>query len=215
MNSPNTKSYDIILASVDVLCRIFWGPDPGQCKALLQGELLLLFESLAQGTQLELQENLNKLKSIINSYDGIDSLCEALNEEYVGLFISHREGIAAPLYESCYEYENAPLMGPSATRMKTLLETAGLTISNDLNEPPDHLSIELEYLYFLLNTAEEDEKSGTLSEASEFASEIMFPWIERFYKKLAAASPESLYTVSAHILCMLLNLIRNKALFNR
>ncbi|NIQ90076.1 MAG: molecular chaperone TorD family protein, partial [Desulfobacterales bacterium] len=70
-----------------------------------------------------------------------------LEEGYVRLFISAKGGITAPLYESCYEFEGAPLMGRAAAEMKERFETKDLSVADTIQEPPDHLSIELEYLY--------------------------------------------------------------------
>lgn len=213
MNNFKNGSHKIILDSIDTLCRIFWGPDPDQCRALFEGGLTSLFGLLAQELKINIRECFYKIKSISDSYSDTDALCKVLNEEYVRLFISHRDGIAAPLYESCYEYENAPLMGPAAVRMKDLFESEGLALADNFNEPPDHLSIELEYLYFLLNSSEENEKNSTLNEASEFASEIMLPWVKKFHDKLALQHPDSFYTCSADILLGLLGLIRDSAFF--
>ncbi len=53
-------------------------------------------------------------------------------------------------------------MGPPAVRMKKRFESSGLSLSDNMHEPPDHLSIELEYLYFLLEKGWSDNE-GSLS----------------------------------------------------
>ncbi len=212
MNNTEKIPPITIMKGIETLCRIFWGPDPDQCGSIFRGELTSFLEPVEYGSETGISDSLNKLKSLLNSFEDPDSLCAALNEEYISLFISHRDGIAAPLYESCYEYEGAPLMGEAAVRMKTLLESAGLALGEDFREPPDHLSIELEYLYFLLNKAKEG--SCDYREASEFVSGIMIPWIGAFYEKLRAENPESFYTLSAYILLRLLGFIRDTAFLN-
>jgi len=208
--SSKIKSQKVILEGIDALCCIFWGPDPDQCRTLLDGDFTAVFETVEKALGNKIHEGLNKFKAIIQAYDDPEELFLTLNEEYVRLFISNLNGVTAPLFESCYEYENAPLMGPAATRMKELLDSAGLDISDDFNEPPDHLCIELELLYFTLEKVwkTKSKKNGRLKEAEAFVSEVMLPWINTFYKKLASEYPDSFYTLSTDILLELLQSVK-------
>ncbi len=204
--SSKIKSQKVILEGFDALCCIFWGPDPDQCRTLLDGDFTEVFESVENDLDINIHEELTKFRSILNDFDDPENLFLALNEEYVKLFISNLNGITAPLFESCYEYENAPLMGPAAVRMQDFLDSAGLDISDDFNEPPDHLCIELELLYFTLEKAWKAKKKVQLKEAEAFISKVMLPWIKTFYNKLVSAYPDHFYTISA---CMLLELLRS------
>ena len=98
-------------------------------------------------------------------------------------------------------------MGPAAIRMKDLLDSAGLDISEDFNEPPDHLCIELELLYYTLENAWKNKRNGHLKHARALVSEVLLPWINDFYKKLAGEYPDCFYTVSAAILLELLQYV--------
>lgn len=211
--SSKIKSQKVILEGIDALCCIFWGPDPDQCRTLLDGDFTAVFETVDKELNKCIHKGLSKFKSIITEYDDPEELFLALNEEYVRLFISNLNGITAPLFESCYEYENAPLMGPAAIRMKDLLDSAGLDISEDFTEPPDHLCIELELLYYTLEKAwkVKSKKNGHLKEARLFVSEVMLPWINTFYSRLLSQYPDCFYTVSANILLELLRSV-NKSL---
>lgn len=208
--SSKNKSQKVILEGIDALCCIFWGPDPDQCRTLLDGDFTAVFETVEKELDNKIHKGLKKFKAIIKAYDDPEELFLALNEEYVRLFISNLNGVTAPLFESCYEYENAPLMGPAAIRMNEFLDSAGLDISEDFNEPPDHLCIELELLYYSLEKAwkTKSKKNGQLKEAEAFVSEIMLPWINTFYNKLISEYPGSFYTLSADILRELLQSIK-------
>lgn len=197
-----------MLEGLDALCCIFWGPDPDQCRTLLDGDFTAVFENVENEQVKDIHDGLDKFKSIIKEFDDPENLFLALNEEYVRLFISNLTGVTAPLFESCYEYENAPLMGPAAVRMKDLLDSAGLDISEDFNEPPDHLCIELELLYFILEKAFKSKKNGQLKEVDVLVSEVMIPWINTFYNRLAIDYPDCFYTISAFILLELLSSIK-------
>ncbi len=190
------------------MCCIFWGPDPDQCRTLLDGSFSEVFESVENDLDIDIHQGLEKFRSILDAYDDPENLFLKLNEEYVRLFISNLNGITAPLFESCYEYENAPLMGPAAMRMKEFLDSAGLDISDDFNEPPDHLCIELEMLYFILEKGWKSKKNAQLKEAEAFISKVMLPWIDTFYNRLAFEYPDCFYTISAYMLLELLQSVR-------
>ena len=208
--SSNVKSQKVILEGIDALCCIFWGPDPDQCRTLLDGDFAAVFKNVEKELGNIFHEGLGKFNTIIKGYDDPEDLFLALNEEYVRLFISNLTGITAPLFESCYEYENAPLMGPAAIRVKEFLDSAGLDISDDFNEPPDHLCIELELLYYILEKAWKikSKKNAQLKEVEHLVSEVMMPWIESFYNRLEAEYPGRFYTLSAGMLLELLRSIK-------
>ena len=192
------------------MCCIFWGPDPDQCRTLLDGDFTEVFQSVEEDDlDIDIREGLEKFRSILDGFDDPENLFLKLNEEYVRLFISNLNGITAPLFESCYEYENAPLMGPAAMRMKDFLDSAGLDISDDFNEPPDHLCIELELLYFILEKGWKSKKNTQLKEAEAFISKVMLPWIDAFYNRLASEYQDCFYTISAYMLLEFLRSIKN------
>ena len=69
--------------------------------------------------------------------------------------------------------------------MKKRFESKGLSLSETMHEPPDHLSIELEYLYFLLKKGWSDNDPAILSEAVSFAGETMRPWVAILRERIA------------------------------
>ena len=208
--SSKIKSQKTVLEGIDALCCIFWGPDPDQCRTLLDGDFTAVFETVEKELDSSINKGLKKFKAILKKYDDPEELFLELNEEYVKLFISNLNGATAPLFESCYEHENAPLMGPAAIRMKELLDSAGLDISEDFTEPPDHLCIELELLYYTLEKAwkAKSKKNGHLKEAESFVSEVMFPWVNTFYNRLSSEYPDCFYTLSAYMLLELLKSVK-------
>ena len=206
--SLKIKSQKEILEGIDALCCIFWGPDPDQCRTLLDGDFTEVFENVEKELGNIIHDDLNKFISVLKNFDDPENLFLALNEEYVRLFISNLNGVTAPLFESCYEYENAPLMGPAAIRMKDFLDSAGLDISDDFNEPPDHLCIELELLYFILEKAGKSKKYNQLKEVEAFISKVMLPWIKTFNNKLVSENPDCFYTISSSILLELLQSVK-------
>ncbi|MBI5602900.1 MAG: molecular chaperone TorD family protein [Deltaproteobacteria bacterium] len=136
-----------------------------------------------------------EIKAVLNHFPTAPALFDGLEEEYVRLFISDRRGIRAPLYASCYgainSAERAPLMGEPALAMQERFRSKGLSLADDIGEPPDHLSIELEYLYFLLERGWAEDDDLLLKEAGQFASEIMLPWVGQLRQRLEAIETEN------------------------
>jgi TorA maturation chaperone TorD len=154
-------------------------------------------ESILPGRSFDF---LDQIVSTIKSFPDVDSLYQHLEECYVRLFISAKGGIVAPLYESCYEFEGAPLMGRPATEMKERFEAKALSVADNIQEPPDHISIELEYLYFLLDKGWGDQDGALVTEGLAFAAETMLPWVSELSKKLASEGDCRYYPIMVSIL---------------
>ena len=72
---------------------------------------------------------------------------ESLKIDYARLFVGPYR-LLAPPYGSVYMEKNRMLMGDSTIDVKHRYAEEGLEIS--LKETPDHISIELEFMYFLI-----------------------------------------------------------------
>ena len=127
------------------------------------------------------------------------------------MFISHRDGITAPLYESCYlgvePGETASLMGKPAIKMNKRLQSSGLSIGDSIPEPPDHISIELEYLYYLLKKGWTEGRPTLFNEAVSFAAITMLPWVSKFRERLAGEAECRYYFFIASIVTASLGFI--------
>jgi TorA-specific chaperone len=184
------KSREPFLDSLAALTGIFWGPDPESCREMMKGTFLKPFEKLESRVVNDPPGLLSGLEDTISSFTDADSLFNHLEEAYVRLFINSRQGVTAPLYASCYDGDtasgtNAPLMGPAAVLMQKRLDSNSLSLPDSMHEPPDHLSIELEYLYFLLEKGWADNDSEILSEAVSFAGDTMLPWVTLLGERIA------------------------------
>jgi TorA-specific chaperone len=213
LHTLDKKTQKTLLDGVAALSRFFWGPDRESSREILQGSFLSPFQDLKSRVEYEPPDLLTDLRDIINSFANEDAIFQFLEQAYVQLFINNRDGIAAPLYASCYvdgntPGENAPLMGPPAVMMKKRFESSGLSLSDNMHEPPDHLAIELEYLYFLLEKGWSDNERELIAEAASFASDDMLPWVIKFQERLAAVETECrFYQLISAVLCAILQFI--------
>ncbi len=97
------------------------------------------------------------------------------------------------MYQSCHEYDHAPMMGASAIMMKERLAAVNLSLGPHINEPPDHIAIELEYLYFLLTNGWADENASQVKEASSFAADTMLPWVLKVQSRRLSDRPDAAF----------------------
>ena len=202
-----------LLEGVALLSKFFWGPAAEDSREFLQGVYIKPFEALAPVVGFEPPGILEDLIAFNTSFSDENDIYQSLEQSYVRLFINSLDGIAAPLYASCYASGNAPgedaaLMGPPAVKMKERFDSKGLSLGDHIHEPPDHLAIELEYLYFLLDKGWSDGDTSLIDEAVSFAAEIMLPWVTRFQERIAPVETECrFYQLISAMLCPILRFI--------
>ena len=202
-----TPEQSILLDGLKIMGQTFWGPSVEGCTEMVREPSLDRLQSLKSILPGRSSDSLDQIISIVTSFRDGDSLYHHLEEGYVRLFISAKGGIAAPLYESCYEFEGAPLMGRAATEMKERFETKALSVADTIQEPPDHLSIELEYLYFLLDKGWGEQDGALVTEGSAFAAETMLPWVSKMSERLASEEDCRYYPLMAAVLMQILTVL--------
>lgn len=205
MISHSPKQRQALLKAINSICGVFWGPEDHFCESVEEGSFLAPFEELSLWLAYDPPDVLDRIKGVVDRHVNVTSFCSDLEEVYVRLFISNRGGIAAPLYQSCYEYENAPLMGSAAGEMKERFESKGLSLAGSMNEPPDHISIELEYLYFLLETGWAEENREFLEEAAIFAADNLIPWLTKLFGRLPEEGTGCFYYLCTSLLISILS----------
>jgi putative dimethyl sulfoxide reductase chaperone len=176
---PNSS--EGLARSLAFFCELFWGPSPELCTELFDPGLDALSRSTARWP--DLSGGLASMAELCSSIEDRTDFCQDLESAYVALFVSGMGGVPAPPYASCH-IEGDEFMGEAASRMRRRLAESGLAPAV-AGEPPDHLAIELEYLYFLLTS----DSSGA---APLFAREELLPWAGRLRDKVTAAEDGSL-----------------------
>lgn len=172
--TPDAVRIDVL----DLCAEIFQGPDQESYPTLLSRELPDLARRATDcGSPLAAQlAFLAQNSPSMASRQDIDASLVALESTYVSLFINDRDGLRASLYESCHTPGGGRLMGPPAETMGELLAQAGLTLAEGLAEPPDHLSIELEYLAFILTEALGGDNPALAILARDFTQQVLPAW---------------------------------------
>jgi TorA maturation chaperone TorD len=104
-----------------------------------------------------------------------ETLLETLKVAYSRLFIGYGLPFVIP-YESAYldtdgQSSAEPVMGPSSVAVRRAYRIHGLGASADNAELPDHIAMELEFLYFLTDCERKAWASGDALAARELQRE--------------------------------------------
>ena len=207
--SQLTKNqWDDLLTSVQQLCRVYWDPSEELSRQILKESFLQPFKAVALLIETHEDAELVELRTLLGGFSESESFLDYLEEGYVRLFINDRGGITAPLYASCYEDEGNPqLMGQAAVGMLKRISDLNIRLDEDIHEPPDHLAIQLEVLYFILTQANTLGRPKQLAAAAEFVQACMRPWVEAFYARLTKETRCRFYPLVTRVLLSILQMV--------
>ena len=124
---------------------------------------------------------------------------EDLAIEYARLFVGPYE-LKAPPYGSVYLDGGRRVMGDSTMEVVRIYEKAGLAMDKDFKELPDHIAVELEFMYYLIykeaEALEKSEKEKALAFGEtrlRFFNRFLSPWIPPFCEKIKEATDNQFY----------------------
>lgn len=129
-----------------------------------------------------LEENMEK-----NEEDFYNTLAV----EYTRLFIAAFPELPCPPYESIYREDT--VMGNSTLEVLDSFSDAGLKVMENFHDLPDHIAVELEFLYYLLN-------SGNIEAYDTFMREHFSKWVPKFCKKVEENDRIGFYRNAAGVL---------------
>ena len=196
----------IYLNGLALVSQVFWGPEPEACREMLSGRYLQDLTDLNDLLDQEGSAPHREMALFLSGFSDPKRLTEALEGDYLPLFISNKGGIAAPLYQSCHENPDGAMMGRPAVMMRERLEQAGLSLGGQSQEPPDHLAVELEYLFLMLEAAFNHDDPRLLTEARAFAANEMLPWMGSFRGRLDGRDASGFYRSAADLALSLVKL---------
>jgi TorA maturation chaperone TorD len=124
---------------------------------------------------------------------------ERLMAEHARLFVGPGRVIAPP-YGSVYLEEGRRVMGDSTLDALQAYREVGLRLDPDFKDLPDHIAVELEFLYFLTASALKAEASGQDREAARlraaraaFLGRHLQRWVSAFCARIGEAAQEPFY----------------------
>jgi len=118
--------------------------------------------------------------------------------------------LRTPPYGSIYLDGERKVMGDSTLEVMELYREAGLSIDEDFKELPDHIAVELEFMYYLIHQEVEALVRLNFSRAMEvlkrqdlFLNRFLGPWIEPFCKNMREETENEFYLALADCLFVL------------
>lgn len=152
------------------------GPDIGMEKHVRQLDRHLNTLDLNPGTHSNLTE----------SYHGRQNEPKDLAIEYSRLFVGPYR-LLAPPYGSVYLDPERKVMGNSTFDVQQRYARFGIEVAEDFMDTPDHITAELEFMYFLvfkeieiLNSGQPEQVYEILIEQQSFVKEHLNAWVPQF-----------------------------------
>lgn len=152
--------------------------------------------SLKDIKDLKVSSLIQGIDTILKDYSHQD-LNRELENEFVRIFINDLSGVSAHLYHSYYYNNEKLLMKEPAIEMSRLLEMAGMDIDQGISEPPDHLCIELEYLYHLLDNSDIHDDPNFQDHIQKYTLEFMLPWVDELQRRIPETLPALFFSQTA------------------
>ncbi len=122
---------------------------------------------------------------------------EQLSIDHAALFVGPFELLAAP-YGSVYTEDTRQVMGKSTMDVLNFYETAGLSV--EIKEPPDHIAIELEFMYYLCSKEAVAVRDNTSDAArslrrqqADFYFQTLKPWVGKFCEAIRGGTDNGFY----------------------
>lgn len=133
--------------------------------------------------------------------------------EYNRLFVGP-ERLPCPPYESVYrkdrsEMQIGTVLGPSTLDVKQRYREAGLEISKNFKDLPDHVGAELEFMHYLcskqLEVENVDESEKFMKMEKEFVELHLIPWVFSFADNVTRNTTSPFYSKAAFVLKEFMN----------
>jgi putative dimethyl sulfoxide reductase chaperone len=125
--------------------------------------------------------------------------------DYTRLFLGPMEPLARP-YGSYWLSGETTLMQDTTLAVQALYQEGGMDLGDEVRELPDHVAIELEFLYRLIfrrneaqRAGQADELAGTEALERRFLDEHLGRWIGRFTDAARAGAATSFYRTLAEL----------------
>ena len=170
----------------------------------------------AELLDVESQQAISGMEAYVSQHRGdAEQLLNELRVEYTYLFINAVPHVPAPPYESCYDGAGR-LMNEPVSQVLHLYREAGLTVRDDYDALPDHVSAELEFMFYLIQQGMKTSQS--IIEATdiwrkrqnEFLRQHLFKWVPLFLEKVNSNARIPFYRLLAQITESILNTEKNQ-----
>lgn len=201
-NSTTEIQFQMAFGAREVVYRflawLYLYPDAGRLQKLKEAAAALSGDDWWQGLPFA-----PAFERLFVALSAIDDLAVAgVVNEYNHLFLVKP---LAPPHETFYRDASGQFRGWLAAELEGIYAENGLALSPTINEMPDHLAVELEFMSHLCSVAHDGD--GEIVEAATesqraFLNQHLAKWFPKFAKRVKEADPQHHYgaTVEATFL---------------
>ncbi len=189
------KSLLIRQIAYRLFASLFLYPEVERLTELRAAAQELLTDGLLSGHPYSPQ-----MQALLESLAALDPVGDErpLVNEYNRLFMVRPQ---APPHETVYMDSEGQFRGMLTAELETTYRQVGLTVSPTLNELPDHIAVELEFMaYLCLKESEAQQDGSSTTDAlrwrglqAAFVKGHLARWFPLFARRLKEAQPVGLY----------------------
>ena len=189
------------MAAFRLLSDCFFLPDPGLSEKLehLESDM----GNMCKPAQGFVQKMRNEFEA--------DADLESLKVDFSKLFVGPYNLSAAP-YGSVYLENERKMMGNSTLDVRNRYREAGLDTAKTFKDAPDHISAELEFMYYLIFKeidafANSDIETAIdfIEKQKSFLEDHLMAWVPEFASSIIENAKNIFYTNLAHATTAFLN----------
>lgn len=115
-----------------------------------------------------------------------------LQVDHTKLFIGSPHTLAPP-YSSVYLDGERCVMGVTTEKVVSAYEEAGLSLNHQYLELPDHISVEFEFMYYLIFQYIQTSNSVYMDQQKSFFMTHIYQWVPIFLDRVNSCSSENFY----------------------
>ncbi|MDO8956704.1 MAG: molecular chaperone TorD family protein [Deltaproteobacteria bacterium] len=156
-----------------------------------------VFENLSSACQMVCKEAVEWAWALSASFRQESE--QDLLVDYAKLFVGPFE-LLAPPYGSVYLERKKGVMGDSTVAAQRIYEAMGLGMDKDFHELPDHITVELEFMYYLVHEeiraygqADRDGVRNILEQQEMFLKSHLGAWVFAFTERVQQGCETSFY----------------------
>lgn len=173
-----------------------------ELDAYQSGDIRAFLSGLGENAQLK--PAVDKLIDALNRLQDREDAQLELAADFCELFLTSDKTDALP-YASVYIGESKLLNDKPAQEMAELMRNKGIAVKTGLNEPADHIAIELDYLGNMIIRSNElervDHLEDALQEQKAFIEQQLLSWLPQFTDKCTQLDTFGFYaSISALLL---------------
>ena len=187
------------------LARFFSYPDVDLVN-FLSGEEMEEYAECCRCLGIEPDKSIGEIISWLHECSDLQTALRELEVEYTRLFITAYPRIPAPPYASIYLEDDRLVWGDSAVEALQMYKEAGLKMSDDFHDVPDHIAAELEFVSYLISSelkAKEEKDNErllkVLSIQERFLTDHLLKWTSSFFNRVIESTRSHFY----HEICVL------------